>query len=58
MIESFESTLVQDFFSALVVKEVKAERVEHCIDAQSLCLGLQVQTSQTCLPGEMYHCNF
>ena len=36
----------------------ETERVEHCIDAQSWCLGLQVQTFPTCLPAKMYHGNF
>ena len=34
----------------LVEVTFKAERVEHCIDASSLCLGSWVQTSPTCLP--------
>ena len=42
-------------FSAMVVK---AERAEHCIDAQSLCLGSQVQMSPTCLPAKMFYSNF
>ena len=37
-------------FSRLVVKEVKTERVKHCIDTQSLCLGSQV--------AKMFHGNF
>ena len=36
-------------FSALVVKEVEAERVKHCMDAQSSCLGSRIQMSPTCL---------
>ena len=50
--------LVKYFFSALVVKEVKAERVEHCVDTQSSCLVSQVHTSPNCLPAKMYHGNF
>ena len=46
--------LVKHFFWAQVVKEVKVERIEHCIDAQSSCFGSQVQTS----PTKMYHGNF
>ena len=44
-------------FSALLVKEVKAERVEHCIDAQLLCLDSQVQTSPTCWLAKKYYGN-
>ena len=29
-------------FLALVVKKVKVERVEHCIDPQSSCLGSEL----------------
>ena len=42
------------FFLALVVKEVKAERVEHCIGAQSSCFSSQVQMSPTCIPAKMH----
>ena len=38
-------------FQQLQTYKVKTERVEHCIDAQSLCLGFtQVKMSPTCLP--------
>ena len=56
--EDFSYKASKSLFSALVVKEVKAERVDHCTDAQSSCLGSQVQTSPTGLPAQMYHGKF
>ena len=44
-------------FLALVFKEIKVERVEHCTDTQSLCLGSRVEMSPTCLPGKKYYGN-
>ena len=54
---SFLCKACKTLFLALVVKEIKAERVEHCIDTQSLCLGSRVEMSPTCLLGKKYYGN-
>ena len=56
--EVFSYKACKALFLSLLVKEVNAERAEYCIDAQSLWLGSQVQSSPTSLPSKCIMATF